>query len=101
LRHCPEKQQCLNPSLLCTFISFSQQRIANHSFAMKTCSLLHAELGSISKKLGCQPIISGSVEDHVHQLARFGRTITQAEWVKELKRVSNLWLKEKYVLVRI
>lgn len=37
----------------------------------------------------------GGVEDHVHLLARFGRTITQAEWVKELKRVSNLWLKER------
>jgi putative transposase len=36
----------------------------------------------------------GGVEDHVHLLARFGRTLTQAEWVKELKRVSNLWLKE-------
>ena len=35
------------------------------------------------------------VEDHVHLLARFGRTITQAEWAKELKRVSNLWLKER------
>ena len=32
---------------------------------------------------------------HVHLLARFGRTITQAEWVKELKRVSNLWLQEQ------
>jgi len=38
-------------------------------------------------------MIAGGVEDHVHLLARFGRTITQAEWVKELKRVSNLWLK--------
>jgi REP element-mobilizing transposase RayT len=36
------------------------------------------------------------MEDHVHMLTRFGRTITQAEWVKELKRVSNLWIKEKY-----
>ena len=57
------------------------------------------------------------MEDHVHLLARFGRTITLAEWVKELKRVhppqstlrrtasedgccyggrvSNLWLKER------
>ncbi|HEY6232688.1 MAG TPA: transposase, partial [Pyrinomonadaceae bacterium] len=35
------------------------------------------------------------VEDHVHLLARFGRTLTQADWVKELKRVSNLWLKEQ------
>jgi REP element-mobilizing transposase RayT len=30
------------------------------------------------------------VEDHVHLLTRFGRTIMQADWVKELKRVSNL-----------
>jgi REP element-mobilizing transposase RayT len=35
------------------------------------------------------------VEDHVHILARFGRAITQAEWVKELKRVSNGWLKRE------
>jgi hypothetical protein len=30
-------------------------------------------------------------------LTRFGRTITQAEWVKEFKRVSNQWLKEQGV----
>jgi REP element-mobilizing transposase RayT len=57
---------------------------------------LHRQLGGISKKLGCAPIIVGGVEDHVHLLARFGRTITQAEWVKELKRVSNLWLKKEH-----
>jgi REP element-mobilizing transposase RayT len=57
---------------------------------------LHQYLGKISKKLQCAPIITGGVEDHVHLLARFSRTITQAEWVKELKRVSNLWLKEKH-----
>lgn len=49
-----------------------------------------------SRKSLAAPIITGGVEDHVHLLARFGRTITQAEWVKELKRVSNLWLKENY-----
>ena len=32
----------------------------------------------------------------MHLLARFGRTITQAEWVKELKRVSSLWFKHKH-----
>jgi REP element-mobilizing transposase RayT len=58
--------------------------------------LLHSQIGGISKELGSAPIITGGVEDHVHLLARFGRTITQAEWVKELKRVSNLWLKENY-----
>lgn len=56
---------------------------------------LHAQMGGISKTLGCPPLIIGGVEDHIHRLCRFGRTITQAEWVKELKRVSNDWLKEQ------
>jgi REP element-mobilizing transposase RayT len=56
---------------------------------------LHAHLGGVSKQLDCPPILVGGVEDHVHLLARFARTLTQAEWVKELKRVSNLWLKER------
>src|SRR5499426_336440 len=56
---------------------------------------LHNYLGGISKQMECPPIQVGGVEDHVHLLARFSRTITQAEWVKELKRVSNLWLKER------
>ena len=55
---------------------------------------LHSFLGGTSKTLGCPPLIVGGVEDHIHLLARFGRTITQAEWIKELKRVSNLWLRE-------
>ena len=56
---------------------------------------LHRQVGGISKTLDCSPIIVGGTEDHIHLLARFGRTITQADWVKELKRVSNLWLKEQ------
>jgi putative transposase len=56
---------------------------------------LHAYLGSISKQADCPPLLVGGVEDHVHMLARFGRTLSQAEWVKELKRVSNLWLQEQ------
>ena len=35
----------------------------------------------------------GGVADHVHILARLGRTVTQADWIKELKRASTLWLK--------
>ena len=56
---------------------------------------LHAELGGISKILECPALLVSGVEDHVHLLCRFGRTITQAEWVKELKRVSNAWLKDQ------
>ena len=55
---------------------------------------LHSYLGGVSKKLDCAPLQVGGVEDHVHLLARFGRTVTQADWVKEIKRVSNGWLKD-------
>ena len=56
---------------------------------------MHAYLGAVSKRLDCAPIVVGGVEDHVHLLARFGRTVTQAEWVKELKGVSNEWIQKE------
>ena len=56
-------------------------------------SELHAWLGSASGELGCPSILVGGVEDHVHILARHGRTISQADWVKELKRTSSVWIK--------
>ena len=56
---------------------------------------LHAYLGKVSKNLECPPVRIGGVEDHVHLLCRFGRTITQAEWVKEVKRTSSIWIKDQ------
>jgi REP element-mobilizing transposase RayT len=55
----------------------------------------HAYLAGVSAQLDCPAVIVGGVADHVHVLARFGRGITQSEWVKELKRVSSLWIKEQ------
>ena len=55
----------------------------------------HAFLGGDSKQLDCPPVIVGGVADHVHLLVRVGRGITQSDWVKELKRVSSRWLKER------
>jgi len=60
-----------------------------------TRQALHAYLGGVSKRIECPPLVVGGVEDHVHILARLARTITQAEWVKELKRVSNGWLQAR------
>ena len=54
---------------------------------------MYAYLGGISKQIDCPPIQIGGFEDHVHILATLGRSQTQSDWVKELKRVSNLWLK--------
>jgi REP element-mobilizing transposase RayT len=56
---------------------------------------LHSYLCGISNNLDCSSLVVGGVADHVHLLSRFGRTITQADWVKELKRGSNLWLKQQ------
>jgi len=57
---------------------------------------MHRQLGGTSKTLECPPLIVGGVEDHVHILARQARTITVAAWVKELKRVTSLWIKESH-----
>ena len=66
------------------FLSDREQRFA-----------LHGYLGEISKRLECAPLKVGGIEDHVHILARLNRAIAQADWIKELKRASNLWLKSR------
>jgi REP element-mobilizing transposase RayT len=60
---------------------------------------MHAYLGGVSKKLDCFPVIVGGTEDHVHLLCRLARTITQADWVKEIKRVSSVWIKQREPLL--
>ena len=97
--HVASFRSCHNLFPPFTFISSSPPTTANDRRPLlrdkPTRDALHSYLGGVSKQLDCPPILAGGVEDHVHLLARFGRTITQAEWVKELKRVSNLWLKER------
>lgn len=56
---------------------------------------MHAYLGKVSNNVDCQTVIVGGTEDHIHLLGRLGRTITQADWVKELKRVTSIWFKER------
>ena len=56
---------------------------------------LHAMLAGISNGLDCPAIQVGGVEDHVHVLSRFGRTVAQADWVRDLKRASTTWIKTR------
>ena len=56
---------------------------------------MHAYLGGVSKKLDCFPLIVGGTEDHAHLLCRLARIISQADWVKEIKRVSSIWIKKR------
>ena len=75
-----------------TFSTKNRQRFLIDSNLRDT---LHRELGGISNTLDCQSIRVGGIEDHVHLLAYQSRTITLAEWIKELKRVSSIWIKEQ------
>ena len=56
---------------------------------------MHAYLGGVSNALNCSPIIVGGTQDHVHLLCQLSRTISQADWVKEIKRASSLWIKKR------
>jgi putative transposase len=56
---------------------------------------MHAYLASVSKQLDCPAIEIGGHIDHVHALVRFGRTRTIADWVKETKRVSSIFAKQR------
>jgi REP element-mobilizing transposase RayT len=56
---------------------------------------LHRYLGGILANHGCQPLLVGGVEDHVHILSTLARTCQAAEMVKEVKRGSSLWLKSR------
>lgn len=56
---------------------------------------MHRMLGGLLSKLGCQPIVVGGVVDHVHLLFALSRTIEIAEAIKELKRQSSLWIKDR------
>jgi len=54
---------------------------------------MHSILGAYSGKLNCPTVLVGGVEDHVHILARLATTRSQADWIKELKRMSSIWAK--------
>lgn len=57
-----------------------------------------AFLGGVAKTLDCQPFIIGGHVDHVHLLTSLSRTLSQADFVKEVKRNSSLWSKEKWMV---
>jgi REP element-mobilizing transposase RayT len=55
----------------------------------------HAYLAGICNNLKCPALIVGGVEDHVHILCRFAKTITVADLLRDLKRDSSKWVKDE------
>jgi REP element-mobilizing transposase RayT len=57
---------------------------------------MHATLAHVSEMVGCPAVQIGGVSDHVHVLAGFSRSVCPSDWIKEMKRQSSLWVKERY-----
>jgi len=57
---------------------------------------MHNYLGGTSSALGCPIIRVGGVEDHVHLLSYLSKTISISDRVREIKKNSSGWAKNKY-----
>jgi REP element-mobilizing transposase RayT len=55
---------------------------------------LHAYLGGAVKTLGGIPEVVGGVADHVHLLVSLRATHCLADVLRDIKRVSSLWVHE-------
>jgi len=58
-------------------------------------SRLHAYMAGTLQNIGCEPILLGGVEDHVHILCNLSRTVTIAGLVEETKKSSSKWMKDQ------
>jgi REP element-mobilizing transposase RayT len=56
---------------------------------------LHAYMAGVLQNIGCEPIVIGGVEDHVHILCNLARTVTIAGLVEEVKKTPSKWMKEQ------
>jgi len=58
-------------------------------------SELYCYIGGIIKNLDALPIIISGVEDHIHILTSFPRTISIADFIKKIKAGSSYWIKSR------
>jgi REP element-mobilizing transposase RayT len=56
---------------------------------------MHAYLAAMFRNYNCETLIVGGVEDHTHSLFALSRNHSIATVVKEAKRTSSGWVKEK------
>ena len=61
---------------------------------------MHAYLGGVSAKLDSPALLVGGTNDHIHALCRLGRTISQSDLAKEIKRASSIWIKDRDASLR-
>jgi len=56
---------------------------------------LHAYMAVILQEIDCEPILINGVEDHVHILCNFSRTITIASFIETVKTAPSRWMKDQ------
>ena len=56
---------------------------------------LYAYIGASVKRLGGIPLSINGTNDHIHILTLFPRTITVADFIKDIKANSSRWMKTK------
>ena len=55
---------------------------------------MHAYLATICRDLGAEVVRVGGVADHVHIVATLPRTVSQAQLIEQIKKVSSKWMKK-------
>jgi len=54
---------------------------------------MHAYLATICRDLGTEFVRIGGVADHVHIVTTLPRTLSQAELIEQIKKISLKWIK--------
>jgi putative transposase len=55
---------------------------------------MHAYLATICRDLGAELVRIGGVADHVHIVTTLPRTLSQAQFIEQIKKGSSKWIKE-------
>ena len=54
---------------------------------------MHAYLATVCRDLGAEVVRVGGVADHVHIVTTLPRTVSQAQLIEQIKKVSSKWIK--------
>ncbi len=55
---------------------------------------MHAYLATVCRDLGAELVRVGGVRDHVHIVTTLPRTLSQAQFIEQIKKASSKWVKD-------
>jgi putative transposase len=55
---------------------------------------MHAYLAIVCRDLGAELVRVGGVRDHVHIVTTLPRTLSQAQFIEQIKKASSKWVKD-------